>query len=195
MISKQTALLASGVTDMNKSEFPPENRKEEIKIDILEAVPKDASAISNIQKEAWLATYPNEEYGITREGIEAEDWTNERKEKWLRRIANKIDGIWVAKEGSMAVGFCSAHWGEKANVVSAIYILPQYQKYGVGKKLMEEAIKYLGSEKDISLVVVKYTGAIEFYKKLGFKEGGESPSRLLPGKMVPVIEMVKPASL
>lgn len=40
-------------------------------IHIREAVPDDAEAMRDVQRRTWLATYPNEAYGITKEDIEA----------------------------------------------------------------------------------------------------------------------------
>lgn len=83
-----------------------------------------------------------------------------------------VFGAWV--EGSL-VGFISCKTVEGyigfVGIVSLLYVTPQYQRMGVGKKLWEEALEYFG--KDIDHVTLDvYMGnkvAIDFYKSLGFK--------------------------
>ena len=54
--------------------------------------------------------------------------------------------------------------------INAIYILPEYQKLGIGKKLflawIEELIKLWYN--DMVINVLKWNNAINFYKKYGW---------------------------
>lgn len=76
--------------------------------------------------------------------------------------------------------------------------MPTQQGKGIGQELIAQAVSYLGREKPIALEVVVYnTGAIGFYKKLGFvasgKEIGPEQTVVLPsGTVLPEIEMVLP---
>jgi ribosomal protein S18 acetylase RimI-like enzyme len=175
-----------------------ESREKPI-IEIFEATAEDAAGIIAVQKKTWLATYPNEEFGITEQDILSKDWDSpDRLARWQKTIAEEGDAnrLWIAKEDEKIVGFCSAQRGDVQNRIGAIYILPEYQGQGVGKKLLEKAFNWLGDEKDATLEVAKYnTNAIEFYKKFGFEGESEiapSPASQLPsGKLIPGIEMVK----
>jgi ribosomal protein S18 acetylase RimI-like enzyme len=174
--------------------------KEKIKIEILKATPEDAQGIVDVQRDTWFATYPNEEYGITLDDIKSRDWDNpERAKRWGRTIENMSDKAhtWVVKVEDKVVGFCSALKGENKNEIRAIYLLPEYQGKGAGKKLISTALDWLGSEKDVSLEVVKYNKqAIDFYKRMGFEVGQDLPpqpaGQLPSGKVMPEIEMIKP---
>lgn len=140
-----------------------------------------------------------EEYGITEQDILSKDWDSpDRIARWQKTITEGGDTnrLWIAKEGENIVGSCSASKGIDQNQIRAIYVLPDYQGKGIGKKLMERAVDWLGDEKDIMLEVAKYnTDAIDFYKRVGFEEGHEIiPSlagQLPSGKLIPEIEMIK----
>jgi ribosomal protein S18 acetylase RimI-like enzyme len=180
--------------------MPSFEEREKPAIEIFEAAPEDVAGIVAVQKETWLATYPNEEYGITEEDILSKDWDSpDRIARWQKTIIEGSDAnrLWIAKEREKVVGVCSVSKGDNQNQVRAIYVLPEYQGKGVGKKLLEKAFDWLGDEKNTVLGVVKYnTNAIEFYKKFGFegeREVPSSPAGQLPsGKLLPEIEMIKP---
>ena len=58
-------------------------------ITIREAHPDDADAIREVQRQTWLATYPNEAYGITREDIEAQFREDAATEKARRGCSRR----------------------------------------------------------------------------------------------------------
>lgn len=175
--------------------------QERNQIEISGALPSDAIGILEVQKKTWIATYPNEEYGITLEDIESKDWSAPgRVERWRKTIeeGGQEKRMWVAKAGEKVIGFCLATREQAQNRLAAIYVLPEYQKKGVGGNLVERAFGWLGGEKDIAVAVAKYnSGAIDFYKKVGFQGEREIPDsvQLPSGKFIPEIELVKPRAL
>lgn len=71
------------------------------------ATPEDALAIVRIQAASWLATYPNEQYGITSEDIQAKKLDSlARFNQWKKTIeeSGADHQVWVAKEGGSVVG-------------------------------------------------------------------------------------------
>lgn len=75
-------------------------------------------------------------------------------------------------------------------------MLPGYQRQGIGKRLMELGLKWLGNDRDIYVNVVSYNDkAIRFYEKFGFVKTGKKVTdevAVLPsGKTLSEIEMVK----
>lgn len=173
-----------------------------MEIQVIEAIPGDVYAIRQIQKLTWLDTYPNLEVGITREDIEtrfASDDTEEgkkRMEERRQRFYNPNRHMYVAKDGEKVIGFSGAEKEEHNGRIQSLYLLPEYQGHGVGRKLMEAALTWLGSEQDIYLNVASYNDkAIAFYEKFGFKKTGKDvtdPVAVLPsGKTIPEIEMVR----
>jgi len=170
--------------------------KNNIKIE--KAIPNDIWGIFAVQKISWLATYVNEEYGITREDIMSKDTSSpERYKRWRKTLLeNKNNNIWIIKENGEIIAFCTAEKKRKRNKIGAIYVLPDYQGQGFGTTLFLTALKWLGDKKEIFLDVVAYnTRAKLFYQKFNFQEIGETPSKELSklpsGKTMPEIRMAK----
>lgn len=149
-------------------------------INISPATASDASGIYNVRRETWLATYPNEEYDVTVEAIERK-FPPEDIEK-TQKIADRIiakkptEHEWVAKHLDEVVGWVAAKQeGNEADIL-ALYVLPDYQRHQVGRKLIKIAIEWAGEDKKIRLEVASYnTKAIRFYEKLGFKFARDIP--------------------
>jgi hypothetical protein len=79
--------------------------------DIRGVLPGDAEVIREVQRLTWLATYPNETYGITEEDIEAcfyEDLATaqEKRERRRRSLCTPPLHSWVALVETSIVGFC-----------------------------------------------------------------------------------------
>ena len=173
-----------------------------LQVEIDDATPDDVYAVRQVQRETWLATYPNEEHGITRDDIAAQfakDETPAGRQKLENRKESYADPTihtWVAKDSDTIIGFCSGKKGDDSNRIWSIYILPEHQGRGVGKLLMTASLIWLGDDKDIYLDVASYNAkAIAFYERFGFVESGRevvAPVSPLPsGKSIPEIEMVK----
>ncbi len=169
---------------------------------IEDAQPEDVEAMRALVREAWLEIYPNEEYGITREDIEAIDWQEGNDKR--RTEINEDPNIhtWVLKDGGGELaGFAKATQakGNEANDISeinAIYLRPGEKGQGWGQALLERVLAWLPADKPTKIHVVRYNfRAINFYKKFGFSEtervvdyGG---TQLRSGKEIPRIEMIK----
>lgn len=165
----------------------------------LDAVPEDAEGIRFVQKETWLATYPNPSLGISRADIEEK--INEMQgdsglERLQKRILEQHDShTWVAKNSNQVIGFIGVQKTEADNKIRALYVLPEYQGKGIGRKLIQLGLDWLDETKQTSLEVVSYnTKAINFYKPLGFIESGETTNNaghLPSGKELPEILMIR----
>jgi ribosomal protein S18 acetylase RimI-like enzyme len=166
------------------------------KISISGPVLGEEKEIASIRKETWLDTYPNEQYGITREDILSKDFDSEMKLQESRGMI-KSSGkgsnyIRIAKDGGKIIGFSSGIKRENFNELTAFYILPSYQGQGTGKMLAKLILEWLGEDKKIVVNVVEYNEKAKFfYKKLGFIKTGKPVSYMeLPsGKKIPEIEM------
>jgi len=172
---------------------------------IRDAIPDDDCGIRHVQHQTWLATYPNEELGITREAINAR-FTNVSAETVRRRAANKqrintdpSAHIWVAKdEYNSIIGFCIAVKEARNGHVQAIYVLPTHQGQGAGKRLMQAALDWLGDRKPVTLSVATYNEkAMAFYRTFGFVPNETSSelsvAQLPSGINIPQIEMIRPS--
>lgn len=174
-----------------------------MKTEILEATLADVQAISEVQKETWLSTFPNEEHSIAREDILSEDFfSKDRIEKRKEIIGDPRSDtrFWVAKHGGKVVGYSCARRLADHNKIRSIYILPGFQGKGIGTGLMQAMLSWLDPKKPIKLTVAIYSDrAIAFYEKLGFVRGerlAKNPEGpFITGKEVPEMEMVKAPSL
>ena len=101
--------------------------------------------------------------------------TPDRHEKIMREnLRNGSEDIFVAVENEKIVGFIALRkQGSEGydTEIPAIYILPEYQGYGVGKRLFEKAFETIKGYgfKSVILWVLEDNSAVNFYKKMGGK--------------------------
>lgn len=168
-------------------------------IEISSATPDDSEGISEVMYEAWLATYPNEEAGITVDDIEdsyKDRRSPERMQKSRARLENMPENErrFVAKIDGRVVGVTRVIKNEDFNKLQTLYVLPELQGQGVGTSLWEAARSFFDPKKDVFLEVATYNEkAIAFYKNLGFEDTGKRLSderfRMKSGNIVPEMEM------
>jgi len=175
-------------------------KQDDMEVSITGAEIIDAETISNIHKVVCLETYPNDTFGITKEDVLERVTRVLSTLKWKEVIAKNDSKTFVACINGVVVGFCFAKKEEKLGRIGSIYILPEFQSKGIGQKLINEALGYLGRVNPVVLEVVTYNDkAITFYKKLGFVESGielgqEQRVVFASGIVLPEIEMVLPPS-
>ncbi len=171
------------------------------------AVPEDAEGISWVNVETWLATYPNDELGITAEllrlhlaGPEGEK-AAERVARFRRGIAassaaNASSGCFVALAGGEVVGYTFPHViGGGRHRVGALYVLPAFHGRGIGHLLLERNLGWHGDEQDVYLHVATYNEhAIRFYERHGFVltgEEGHDDVATIGNVRIPEMEMLR----
>lgn len=169
-------------------------------ISITDATDEDIMGIRAVQKHTWLATYPNKEYGITTEDINArfalskEDEQKKIEERKKILAEDTSQHTWVAKDEDRVIGFCATTKGEE-NHIQAIYVLSEFQGKGVGTRLIQKSLEWLGDTKDVYVHTAVYNKpAIAFYERMGFVDTGEKvqPSVVFrSGAVIPEIKMIK----
>jgi len=118
-------------------------------------------------------------------------------EEKKKSYQDKNRQAWITRFNGKVIGFCVANKEKEKGRVSALYILPGYQRKGAGSKLIQKALRWLDDNKDIYVNVVEYNlKAVNFYKKHGFSETGrggflDSAAVLPSGKRIPEIELLK----
>ncbi len=165
-------------------------------------IPKkeDVIEITRVQYEAWLATYPNEIIGITKDDIEyryKDAFNLENIEKKAEVILNceQNEKVLVAKYDNKVIGFCYVVKESDHNKLEAMYILPAFHNMGVGTRLWKNIESFFDKTKDTYLTVAEYNNkAISFYNKIGFISTNKSildeRFRMRSGAIMPEIEMV-----
>lgn len=190
------------------TEKPPQNEQKIPSYTIEPATPEDAERIARVQIDTWIDTYVNETEGITEEAIRKRffgdngELFQEKIERGKKRIANSQYGVYIARQGDKIAGFASPRYDEQAKQqrLGALYVLPEAQGEGLGKRLLDAAINALDRSQDIYLHVVTYNErAIHFYENNGFIKTGKdvtgSVDPLPNGVTIPEIEMKLPAFL
>lgn len=146
---------------------------------ITEATLEDIPAFLTVQKEVIIDIFVGNEYGITKEMIEA-DYTAQKISKIKKYF--QTSQYFVAKINNQIVGVISAG---NDSVIRTMWILPEYQSRGVGSKLLSKALDYL-KDRDEILLSTGYQQdgrAIRFYEKYGFVKTGKTTTLLLyPGQ-------------
>lgn len=177
-----------------------ESKEQPKQIEVAKATPEDVRGIQEVYYQTWLATYPNEEIGITEEDIE-DKFRDRFSEDALHRSAEHLlhpsegETILLAKEGGRVVGVCRAIVRPEINQLQTIYVLPEYQGRGVGTSLWKEAQRYFDPGKDIIVQVATYNfSAIKFYESLGFedteKRWMDERFRMKSGAVIPEMELI-----
>lgn len=186
---------------MNEAILPrPETDEREALIE--NAKPEDAEAIMRLKRAAWVQAYPSEEHGVTKEDIEkklTEEDVRKGTENWQGGIAGEPYGgkrqSFVAKINGKVVGFTSPCFEGNQWRIGQLYVDPEVQGRGIGSKLLQTALGWLGPEKDVYLHVLQWNdNAIKLYERFGFtKTGKEFPAEIDEEgrKLLPEIEMVK----
>lgn len=172
---------------MNKIEFTIESAR-----------PEDSEQWVRVVKESWLTTYPNAEYGITREDILAKNFESpERIERYAKLFVDSENSFYLsAKVDGRVVGVLIGVRHDDRNEVKVLYLLPEYFRKGIGSALMKRAFELFDADKETFATVAVYNEkAISFYKKFGFEITGPATCgdecRLPSGKVLPRLEMIR----
>jgi ribosomal protein S18 acetylase RimI-like enzyme len=171
------------------------------------AVNEDAGGISRVNVQTWLATYPNDELGITAELLRlhlegpAGEKAVERVARFRRGIAassaaGASSGCFVALGGGEVVGYTFPHViGDGRHRVGALYVLPAFHGRGIGHLLLERNLGWHGDRQDVYLHVATYNErAIRFYERHGFVLTGEEARddvAAIGDVRIPEVEMLR----
>lgn len=159
----------------------------------------DAKGIQEVVFRGWLTTYPNADHGITVGDIEERFKDRDSEERLVKtraQIANPTSGetTLVARIGDTVVGVCVAMRYPDRNQVRAIYVLPNFQRRGIGQALWKAAQEFFDPAHETAVEVAIYNkSAIEFYEGLGFVDSGRrmrNPNfAMKSGAIIPEMEM------
>ena len=142
-----------------------------IVLEIRKAYPTDAYALVNIMDVVWRSEF----YDYLPNGIIFEMSRN--LEKRIRHLTDQIienNRIFVALEDDVPIGyvFYAKAQGvsyEMAAEIREIYILPEFQKKGIGKQLFNKAVEEIKKLGYTSLIIYCpwETNGISFFLKMG----------------------------
>ncbi len=77
------------------------------------ATPADIEQIRAVQREVWLATYPNEAHGITIEAIQAQFADKGKTSQWISQVKQALitseSSGWIAKYKKSLSDYIATH--------------------------------------------------------------------------------------
>lgn len=139
---------------------------------IRKAEPKDAKGISAVHIDSWKTTYS---------GIVPQDYLDqlnyrEREQQWQKNLSASTVYLAETDDGQV-IGFSTGgkertgNYGAAVGEVYAIYILEQYQRRGVGRKLLEPILDHLHQQgiDEMIVLALEENPACGFYQNLGGK--------------------------
>ncbi|PIR80133.1 MAG: hypothetical protein COU25_01640 [Candidatus Levybacteria bacterium CG10_big_fil_rev_8_21_14_0_10_35_13] len=137
-------------------------------LSVKKALIKDIPEIKKVLKETWITTYGT---------LFSKDAINKITSDWhsSERIAFSINDpesftIVAKNEDGKIVGLATARRKNKSTLnLSRLYVLPNFQKKGIGKELLNKALFYFDNIKNVTLEVEEMNkNAIEFYERQEF---------------------------
>ena len=151
-----------------------------ILIEIRQAKPPDAAAVADTHDEAWRTAYQ----GVI-PGVELEKLVGRRGPDWWDSAIRKGSRISILVFGELVAGY--ANYGRnRARSLSydgeiyELYLRPEFQGLGFGRRLFTAARKDLGASGMKSLVVWALSDndpAVAFYRALGGRPIARSSER------------------
>ncbi|MFC6253234.1 GNAT family N-acetyltransferase [Secundilactobacillus hailunensis] len=139
----------------------------------------DFDAIRQVYYQTWLATYQNQLPSTILKRLTPATWQPEQRWQNMQLALTDTNQI---------VGVCSygparlAAWSAYGELYS-IYILPEYQHQGLGKRLIEPVLKALTAKyQQIYLeVLTTNLSAQQFYTRMGFYQTETNRVTNVPG--------------
>ena len=138
-------------------------------IDIDRALTEDLSGIKSLLAVTWRDTYSSFLPESVIAKVAAEWHSPEVLESELNRHSTFAG---VARSPSAGiVGMITAHSHGELLIVARLYVLPDFQRQGIGERLMRESCRAFPQSRRIRLHVEEQNPkGRAFYRKLGFRE-------------------------
>jgi ribosomal protein S18 acetylase RimI-like enzyme len=153
--------------------------KSQAEINIRNWIEVDFPIVKNILLTTWKNTYtfiPEEDILTHFENFYSDD-------KLIEILIDPFSKGIIAEVNSVPAGWMKLFEDtiNKKFFISSLYVLPEFQGYGLGKKLLNEAYKIASQKRyqKVWLGVMKQNvKALEWYKNLGFVFDNEEPFQM-----------------
>jgi len=97
-------------------------------------------------------------------------WHSETKTELLSYFDYDMNGCFLAELNGENAGFCITTAYKKNGFIGALIVSPAYRNQGIGKLLVQEAIRFLNLKKIVRIFSDSVTEAVPLYKRIGFRE-------------------------
>lgn len=140
-------------------------------ITILDAGLNDIKTIQEITNITWPITYGEI---LSKEQLDYMLGLFYSEEALAKQIENKEQLFYLISDSESIIGFIGIEHNYKNEAITKIhkiYLLPETQGKGIGKKVFDEIQKMAleNNSKGLLLNVNRYNTALGFYKKIGFE--------------------------
>ena len=140
-------------------------------ITILDAGLNDIKTIQEITNITWPITYGEI---LSKEQLDYMLGLFYSEEALAKQIENKEQLFYLILDSESIIGFIGIEHNYKNEAITKIhkiYLLPETQGKGIGKKVFDEIQKMAleNNSKGLLLNVNRYNTALGFYKKIGFE--------------------------
>ncbi len=137
-------------------------------VQVVNATVNDAAAVQKLLRETWKDTYGDH---LSQETLD-EVYKNWQSIEFLtKQIENPALYFPLAKDGDEFVGLATTYMPEDTIMMFRLYVLPRYQRKGIGELLLKNVIEHFQGAKKIQLhVEVMNAKGQSFYQKQGFRE-------------------------
>lgn len=142
---------------------------------ILDAGLSDIKTIQEITNITWPITYGEI---LSKEQLEYMLGLFYSEEALAKQIENKEQLFYLISDSESIIGFIGIEHNYKNEAITKIhkiYLLPETQGKGIGKKVFDEIqnMALENNSKGLLLNVNRYNTALGFYKKIGFEVAEE----------------------
>jgi ribosomal protein S18 acetylase RimI-like enzyme len=140
----------------------------------------------------WPATY------LDTLGVDATNaMLAELDESQLKSIMPQDDEVTlVAIQNEVVVGTLTYALRQRVTYVWGMYVLPNFQRHGVGSRLILQTKRNIKNSDSIEVRVLQSSkSAVSFYHKLGFNIIGDETTDLASGFSTPTLVMSSLATL
>jgi ribosomal protein S18 acetylase RimI-like enzyme len=148
-------------------------------VEVRPAGPEDAASIAAVHVRTWQVAYRGLMSDEVLDGLSVP----QRKERWREALAgDEGPAVYVAVDGAAVVGFCAVAAprpdldpDDAAAEIGAIYVDPDVWRTGVGRALMNAALRDLRARgwRWVTLwVLADNQRARDFYARFGFEPDG-----------------------
>lgn len=142
-------------------------------VSIRRAQTTDIPGIKRVLEVTWRDTYS----ALLSESSIAEVTTEWHSPKALEEEVNRPTTFAAVAESSSAgiVAMITAHLHEEVLVVARLYVLPEFQRQGIGSRLLAESYRAFPQTRRVTLNVEEQNPkGLAFYRKLGFTWVGDT---------------------
>lgn len=148
--------------------------------------PDERAALRPLLQNCWKQTYEGE----LGEQITAKLLETLKSDNIGGLVPATDETVHIARQGDHILGCAVSAARHGVTYIWGCYVLPDFQRKGIGRRLLRRSITVHDRANSVQLIVLKSSiSAIKFYQTLGFKIRSEDEFELLPGHQVPSMTM------